>query len=69
MTPTTIFIAVFLKGIVVAILVKFGKWKTHEQRVEERKVLLAYREWRKSAGPRPPADAGIVAERITNRHR
>lgn len=69
MTFTTIALVVFLKGVLVALLVKFGKFKTHAQRAEERKVLLAYREWRKSSGTRPSADAGVVADRIPNRHR
>lgn len=52
----TIALVVFLKGVLWTVLVKLGWIKSHEQRVEERKVLLAYREWRKNAGTRPTAD-------------
>ncbi len=66
MSFSTIALACFIKGIVIAILVKFGKWKTHEQRREERQVLVAYREWRKNAGSGPSTDPRIAAKRIPN---
>lgn len=59
---------VFLKGVLIAVLTKYGKFKTHEQRREERQVLLAYREWRKNAGPGPTTGAAIP-KRVTNRYR
>lgn len=69
MTFSTIALVVFLKGVLVTLLVKFGKFKSHEQRREERQVLLAYREWRKHSGPRPAADAGITPKRVANTQR
>lgn len=65
MTFTTIAVVCLIKGTLVAVLMKLGKWKTHEQRREERLVLLAYREWRKGAGARHTTKASISAERLS----
>lgn len=62
MTASTIALVCFLKAVLVTVLVKFGKWKTHEQRREERQVLLAYREWRRGRSPEDPAVARIAAK-------
>ncbi len=65
----TIALVVFLKGVLVAVLVKYGKLKTHEQRREERQVLLAYRKWRKDTGASPSEPVSVALERIAKLHR
>ncbi len=69
MTFTTIALAVFLKGVLVTLLVKYGKMKSHEQRREERQVLLAYRKWRKDTGASPTEPISVALERIANVNR
>ncbi len=69
MSFTTIALAVFLKGVLIAVLTKYGKWKTHEQRREERQVLLAYRKWRKDTGAHPAEPVGVALKRIAERNR
>ncbi len=68
MTLTTIALVCFLKGVLVAVLVKFGRFKTHEQRREERQVLLAYRVWRRSRGSENTAVTRITAEDVSKLH-
>lgn len=69
MTLTTIALVCLIKGVVVAVLMKYGRWKTHEQRREERLVLLAYREWRKGAGARYTAKARIPTDSLAELNR
>lgn len=66
MSLTTIAVAVFLKGVLVAVLAKYGKWPDYEaqakaraqEKREEKLVLEAYRDWRQGPGSKytaPPA--------------
>ncbi len=66
MATSTIVLVVFFKGVLVALLMRFGKFKTHEQRREERQVLLAYRKWRKDSGAGPTEPIGVALKRIAD---
>lgn len=68
-TAATIFAAVFIKGLFLAVAYKRGWMRTPEQYVqdyqEEKAVLLAYKEWRKNAGPKAAAD---LSRRLASRY-
>lgn len=68
MTALTIFLACAIKGVLLAIGYKRGWFRTPQQVADdvqgERAVLLAYREWRKNAGPEATAD---LTRRLTAR--
>lgn len=53
-----------VKGVLLSVAYKRGWIRSPEQvykdRMEEKAVLRAYKEWRKNAGARPTADLGIV---------
>lgn len=72
-TFETIFVAVTLKGILLAVGYKRGWFRTPEQVVrdtqDERAVLRAYKEWRKDAGPDAAADLTrrLTASRTNSR--
>jgi hypothetical protein len=62
-TAFQIFLVVALKGALLVFLRKKGWWPDWEararQREEEKRVLIAYREWRKNARSTPAADPRI----------
>lgn len=65
MTFWTIAVVVALKGALIALLKKFGWWPDWEerarQREEEKRVLVAYREWKRARADRP-AKSGALTE-------
>lgn len=69
MTTGEIFVIVALKGAVVVVLAKLGWWPDWEerarQRQDEKRLLRAYRQWRKDAGPEAAANARVTLERFT----
>lgn len=69
MTALEIFLVVFLKGALVALLIKFGKWPDWEEnariREDEKALLRAYKKWRKDAGPGPAAQLRVVCDEFT----
>lgn len=60
MTALQIFIAVMLKGIIVAVLFKLGWWPDWEKRAfrreEHQRVIKAYEAWVAQTGHRPMLD-------------
>lgn len=62
-----IFVACLLAGLLRTGLRKIGWWPDWEERArrreEEKQVLVAYREWRKNAGPGPASDVGVIRNR------
>lgn len=63
MTAFEIGLIVFAKGVVVAILTKFGRWPDWEKRAykreESQRVFKAYEAWCEKAGRRPFEDPKI----------
>lgn len=72
-TGAIIFVSCFLKAALFGWLQHKGWMLTPEERakrrVEEKKLLLAYREWRKDAGPEAAAELSTTLERFTQRAR
>ena len=68
-TAFEIFLIVFLKGVVVAVLAKFGWWpdweKVDREKREEKALLRAYNKWRRDAGPDRAADLRALCEDFT----
>lgn len=68
-TAFEIFLIVFLKGLVVAVLAKFGWWpdweKVDREKREEKALLRAYKQWRRDAGPDRAADLRTLCEDFT----
>ena len=68
-TAFEIFMIVALKGAVVAVLHKLGWWPDWEVRDrevrEEKALLLAYKKWRRDAGPDAAAELRKVCEQFT----
>lgn len=71
MTTGEIFVVLALKGALVAVLTYFDLWPDWEARAkrreEDKKVLRAYHEWRKNAGPEAAAEASAILDRLPRR--
>lgn len=73
MTFWIIALAVAIKAALVVYLRKRGWWPDWEERAlrreEEKRVLVAYREWRKHPGSRPPPDPRVTQKAVANPYR
>ena len=70
-TGLAIFVAMFLKGALVIFLRKRGWWPDWEEldlrKQQEKKLLRAYRKWRKDAGAEAAAELCVTLDRIAHR--
>jgi len=61
-TALAIFLAAALKGVIMVVLHKKGWWSYEaalQKRLEHKRVLAAYDEWRKDRGPHAPSDTTL----------
>ena len=72
-TALTIFVVCLVKGVLLSVAYNRGWIRSPEQvgkdRMEEKAVLRAYREWRKNAGSAPSADPRIVHDLVADPNR
>lgn len=64
MTLLMLFVIGFLKAVILGTAYKLGWVRSPEQvgkdRLQEKQVLMAYREWRSSAGPDRAAEVSVA---------